>query len=264
MPVRPNPMQAALAAGEPRIGTWLMMVWNPSVMTLMKSVGLDFVRVDLEHTPISLESVAALAAVGRALDLPVLARPPSSDRDWITRLLDAGVWGLHVPQVETAEQAEQIVRAARHAPLGARGTFEPGPQNDYTEPSEPTGSLAFLNEQVHITVMLETVEAFRNIEEIAAVPGIDALSMGPADLAQDLGVYDTPDEASAVEPYKTQLLEVAARHGKQVEMGAWSPEEAEYWIGRGVQVITYLTDTTVLRAGFGGAMRRFRPAAGAR
>ena len=230
-----------------QLGTWLMLSRTPSILTLLKQVGLDFARLDMEHTPVSLETVADMAGLARALDFGLCVRIPEARRVWISRVLDAGVRNLYVPQVHNADMAGAVVDAARYAPLGNRGTFEPGPQNDYVEDPQ---DLPALDEQVHISVMLESKEAFRNIEEIAAVPGIDTLAIGPADLAQELGVYGTPDEWKHLEDYKYRIREVALAANKYFEMGAWSPEDIERWLQAGVHILTYLTETTVLRNGY--------------
>jgi 2-keto-3-deoxy-L-rhamnonate aldolase RhmA len=258
MPVKANPLKAALRNGRVQIGTWVMLVRNPAVIPFLKSVGLDFAKADMEHTPISLETVADMAIAARSLDFSLVVRPPEGNREWITRLLDAGVWNLYIPQVHTPELAREIVNIARHAPIGNRGTFEPGPQNDYSLPDEPTARLEYLNEQVHITVMLESIESFRHLDEIVGMPGIDAVGMGPADLAQELGIYDTAEEPKVIEEYKHRLKLAAKKHGKSLEMGVWSVEEGETWMRQGAQIITYLTDTTALRDVFKGAVNRFR------
>ena len=116
-----NTMRAGLERGEPQIGTWLTMVRNPAILSLMKSAGLDFARVDMEHTALTIERIADLAVLARALNFPIAVRPPKANREWITRLLDNGVWNLHCPQVENAEHAREIVDASRYAPMGLRG-----------------------------------------------------------------------------------------------------------------------------------------------
>src|SRR5919205_1580848 len=121
MAAKPNPMKAALAAGRVQLGTWLNLARNPAILTLLKSAGLDFARVDMEHSSPSIETVADMAVLARALDFPLVVRPPEGSREWITRLLDVGVWGLHVPQVDTPEIADRVARAARYAPIGLRG-----------------------------------------------------------------------------------------------------------------------------------------------
>ena len=107
-----NPMRAALERGELQLGTWINLIRNPAVLPLLKAAGLDFARYDIEHSSPSMETVANMAVLARALDFALVVRPPKANREWITRLLDIGVWNLHCPQVETAEQAAEIVAAA--------------------------------------------------------------------------------------------------------------------------------------------------------
>src|SRR5215216_6395252 len=107
MPLRTNPMKAALAEGRVQLGTWINMARNPAILTLLQAAGLDYARVDMEHSSPSIETVADMAVLGRALDFPLIVRPPEGNREWIGRLLDIGVWGLHVPQVDTPEIAQR-------------------------------------------------------------------------------------------------------------------------------------------------------------
>ena len=116
-----NPLRAALAEGRVQIGTWINLARNPAILTLLKSAGLDYARIDMEHSSPSMETVADMASLSRALGFPIIVRPPAGTREWITRLLDAGVWGLHIPQVDTPEIAAEVARAARYAPDGLRG-----------------------------------------------------------------------------------------------------------------------------------------------
>ena len=95
-----NPMKAALKEGKVQIGSWLNLTRNPAILTLLKAAGLDFARVDMEHSTPSMETIANMALLARALDFPIAVRPPKANREWITRLLDVGVWNLHCPQVE--------------------------------------------------------------------------------------------------------------------------------------------------------------------
>src|SRR5688500_12709844 len=116
-----NRMRAGVERGEVQIGTWVTMVRNPSILMLLKSAGLDFARVDMEHTGLTMDTIADMAAMARALDFPIAVRPPVANREWVTRLLDVGVWNIHCPQVESAEHAKEIVAATRYAPWGLRG-----------------------------------------------------------------------------------------------------------------------------------------------
>jgi 2-keto-3-deoxy-L-rhamnonate aldolase RhmA len=256
MPIAVNPMKAALAAGRVQIGTWINLVHNPAILTLLKSAGLDYARVDMEHSPPSIETVADMAVLGRALDFPIVVRPPAGNREWITRLLDSGVWGLHVPQVDTPEIAYEVVQAARYAPVGMRGQAGLGPNNDYAPSGDVLADQAHMNAQVHITAMFESAEAFRHIDEIVGMPGIDAVTLGPSDLAQELGVMGTPDQARVIDEHRLRLIDAARRHGKDVAMLVQTLEEAERWIDAGAKIIAYSSDAAILRAGFQAAARR--------
>ena len=90
--MKANPMRAALERGDLQLGTWINLVRNPAILPLLKSAGLDFARFDVEHSSPSIETVADMAVLARALDFPLVVRPPKANREWITRLLDVGVW----------------------------------------------------------------------------------------------------------------------------------------------------------------------------
>src|ERR1043166_6590444 len=159
MTIKTNPLHAALAAGRVQVGTWINLTRNPAILTLLKSAGLDYARVDMEHSSPSIETVADLAVLGRALDFPLVVRPPEGNREWITRLLDIGVWGLHVPQVDTPEIAYEVAQAARYAPTGMRGMAGLSPGTDFDADLSARDRLAHLNQQVYVTIMLESAEA---------------------------------------------------------------------------------------------------------
>jgi 2-keto-3-deoxy-L-rhamnonate aldolase RhmA len=259
MAMRANPMKAALAAGRVQVGTWINLVRNPAVLTLLQAAGLDYARVDMEHSSPSIETVADMAVLARALGFPIVVRPPEGSREWITRLLDVGVWGLHVPQVDNPAIARAVVEAARYAPIGMRGQAGLGPNNDFAPSGDPVADQAFLNEQVHLTVMLESAEAFRHLDEIVATPGVDAVTLGPSDLAQELGVLGTPDQGRVIDEHRERMIAAAARHGKDAAMLVQTLDEAERWIRAGVKIVAYSSDAAVLRNGFAAAVRRLRP-----
>jgi 2-keto-3-deoxy-L-rhamnonate aldolase RhmA len=199
-----NSMKQALARGETQVGVWITMVRNPAILRLMKSAGLDFARFDMEHASPSMETLSNMALLARALDFTLTGRPPQGNREWITRLLDAGVWSLHVPQVD----------------------------------------------------MFESQQAFDNIDAIMSVPGIDAVTLGPSDLAQELGVFGTPDQGKVIDEYRTRLIEAARQHGKDVSMLVGSIEQGEQWIRAGAKIICYSSEVEILRRGIMEAAKR--------
>jgi 2-keto-3-deoxy-L-rhamnonate aldolase RhmA len=160
--------------------------------------------------------------------------------------------------VDTPEQAMRVARAARYAPLGERGMYGFGPHTGYQAPPV-TEHMAASNARVHVTVMLETKRAFERLDEIAAVPGIDALTLGPSDLAQDLGVLGTPAQRRVIDEHRQRLVDAARRHGKGVAMLTDSLDGVREMIALGVTLINYSSDAAVLRAGYAtlvGSIRR--------
>jgi 2-keto-3-deoxy-L-rhamnonate aldolase RhmA len=254
-----NQYRARAERGEVQIGTWITMIRTPAVLTLLRAAGLDFARVDMEHSPFSMETVADMATLARALDFPLVVRPPDGNREWITRLLDAGVWNLHVPQVDTPEQAAEVAACARYAPLGERGMYGFGPHTMY-ETVPPAEHLARANARVHVTAMLETKRAFDRLEEIASVPGIDALTIGPTDLAQNLGVLGTPAQKATLTEYRQRLAEAARKHGKAVAMLTDSVDGVREMIALGATIINYSSDAAVLRSGYAAMTSAIRSA----
>ena len=256
--MRGKPMRAGVERGEVQIGTWVTMVRTPSVLMLLKAAGLDFARVDIEHTAASMEDIGEMAAMARALDFPIVVRPPVANREWITRLLDVGVWNIHCPQVESAQQAAEIVAASRYAPLGLRGTGGLSAATEFSTAGTVAERRAFANREVFVTVMLETAAAFDDLDTIAAMPGIDALTLGPADLAQDLGVFGSPDQARVLDEKRDLILQAARKHGKTGAMLFSSPEQLEQWKKAGALLLAYSSDVEMLHGGFSAAMKRIK------
>jgi 2-keto-3-deoxy-L-rhamnonate aldolase RhmA len=254
-----NMYRARAERGEVQIGTWVTMIRTPAVLTLLQAAGLDFVRVDMEHSAFSMETVADMAMLARALHFPMVVRPPDGNREWITRLLDAGVWNLHVPQVETPEQAAAVVACARYAPLGDRGMYGFGPHTLYRALALAEHTAA-ANARVHVTAMLESKAAFERLDAIAAVPGIDALTIGPTDLAQDLGVLGMPRQRDVLNEHRERLVEACRKHGKAVSMAVDSVEAVREMIALGATIVNFASETAVLHAGYAAAVAEIRRA----
>jgi len=251
-------MRAGVARGELQIGTWINMVRNPAILSLLKAAGLDFARVDMEHSSPSIETIADMALVARAIDFPIAVRPPKANREWITRLLDVGVWNLHCPQVEDSDHAREIVSASRYAPMGLRGNGGLGPATDFETTGTVAERRAFANSEVFVTVMFETAAAFDYLDEIASMEGIDALTLGPADLAQDMGVFGTPDQQRALDEKRDLILAAARKHGKTCSMLVSSQAQAKQWKDLGALLLVYSSDAEMLHTGFGQAMAEIR------
>ena len=257
--MKTNPLKAGVERGELQIGTWVNMMRNPASLTMFKQAGLDFIRLDMEHSGPSIETVADFAAMGRALGFPVMVRPPEANREWITRLLDVGIYNLHCPQVDTPEHAAEIVSASHYTPTGSRGMGGANSGNDFDVTSMPIMErFKFTNDQVFITVMFESAQAFEHVDEIASMDGIDALTLGPQDLAQDLGVFGTPDQDRVLDEKRMQIIDAANKYGKTCAMLVDSSEQARQWRDAGVLLVNYSTEISVLMDGYKSALSEIR------
>jgi 2-keto-3-deoxy-L-rhamnonate aldolase RhmA len=255
--MQPNRLREGVSRGELQIGSWVEMTHNPAILTLMKAAGLDFARIDLEHVMPSTDVIAAFALMSRALDFPIAVRPPANSREWLQRLLDAGVWNLHCPGVGSAQEAAEIVQFSRYWPIGTRGMGAKTPSSEFELKVPMAERMAFANRQVFVTVMLETEKVFDELDEIAGMDGIDALTIGPADLAQNLGIFGSPAEKKILDEKRDLILAAARRHGKTCSMLARSADEAKQFKDAGALILAYKSDVELLYEGF-SAVSKFK------
>ncbi len=174
--------RARLKAGETLIGT-MVTIPTPSVAEILADVGFDWLFIDGEHGALGTSDVLGiLQAVGDRV--PCIVRVPAAEESPIKRVLDLGAAGIIVPQTNTAEQVADVVRYSRYAPIGARGVGL-GRAHGYGLRFQEYMDTA--NEEVVVIVQAEHADAVKNIEAMVAVPGIDAVLLGPYDLAASLG-----------------------------------------------------------------------------
>jgi 2-keto-3-deoxy-L-rhamnonate aldolase RhmA len=184
----------AIEAGDHPLGTWLS-IGHPTVAEVNARLGLDFVLVDTEHTTLSLETVEEMA---RAVDAApgttdTVVRIPWNDPVRIKRVIDIGVAGLMVPMIGSATEARELVEAIRYPPEGVRG-IAGSRATGYGQNMEEYVNTA--NGSILTIAQIETEDGLEHVEEIAAVDGIDALFVGPADLSGTLGVFGEWDSAA--------------------------------------------------------------------
>lgn len=187
------------------------------IAMIAAEAGFDALYVDLQHSPLSLETASTLCAASIGLGITPLVRTPGHGADWISRALDGGAQGVVLPDVNTAEQAKAIVDAARFPPLGRRSVMGGGPALRYK--SLPLGDVnRALNDATLVIAMLETAQGIEEADAIARVPGIDVLLIGSNDLCTGLGI---PGELR--HPKLRQAYEAVARackaHGKVLGVG---------------------------------------------
>lgn len=183
--MRTNAVRAKLKSGRHSIGTWLALP-DPVFAGLMSSTGFEWLTVELEHSPATVETAALCFPVIAANGCVPLARVPCNSVENIKRVLDTGAWGIVVPMVNSREEAEAVVRAARYRPLGERSVG--GQLHAASFATDAATYYARANEEILVVVMAEHVDAIANIDAILGVPGIDAVFVGPNDLHASMGL----------------------------------------------------------------------------
>src|SRR5688572_3276064 len=177
-----------------RVYSSAMVSTSPLWPNLVKAAGVDFVFVDTEHTPIDRNTLAWICQTYQALGLPPVVRIPSNDPFEACKALDAGAGGVIGPYVETAEQVRGLVGAVKLRPLKGRRLQEALRDRNTLEP-ELRDYLEQRNGDKILIANIESVPAIENLDEICAVPGLDAVLIGPHDLSCSLGIpeqYEHP------------------------------------------------------------------------
>ena len=169
-----------------RLGAWCSIA-SSYVVEVLGSCGFDWICIDLQHGFAGLESLLPMVQAAAITQTPALVRVPRLDAGMIGRALDAGAAGVIVPMVNSAAEARAAVAACRYPPDGVRSW---GPARLML--ADPEYSAQRANAQVHCLVMVETLDAVRNLSEIAPVAGVTAVFVGPSDLAVDMGLHPAP------------------------------------------------------------------------
>jgi 4-hydroxy-2-oxoheptanedioate aldolase len=237
-------------ADRPQIGMWVCS-GSALVAEICAGSGLDWLLIDMEHAPNGLESVLAQLQAVAAYPITPLVRVPVGDPVVIKQVLDLGAQNILVPMIDTAAEAAAAVAAVRYPPEGVRGVGSAlgrgarwnRVDNYLTSPS------------VSVTVQIESVTAAKNVEDIAR-SGVDAIFVGPSDLAASmgfLGEQEHPDIIAAVE----HCITVGKRLGVPVGVNSFTPSTAERYLGAGVSFVLVGADVSLLARGSEALADRF-------
>ena len=239
-------------AGEAAHGAWLSLP-GPHSAEIVARAGFDYVCVDMQHGLSGYaDAIAMLQAISLGDSTPVV-RVPWNEQGIIGRMLDGGAMGIIIPMVNTVADAEAAVRSCRYAPDGARSF---GPMRAAVQ--EGPGYYASANTEVACIPMIETTEALENLDDILAVPGVDAVYVGPADLSITLGL--PPGNNDDDDGFTSALQRIAATAtDRGVVPGIHAnaplaPKRRE----QGFRMITVSSDAIALRSGVLADLRSAR------
>jgi 4-hydroxy-2-oxoheptanedioate aldolase len=250
-----NAFKRALAAGQLQIGLWCSLA-SPIAAEIVADSGFDWLLIDSEHSPNEIpDLLAALQAVGRGTASPVV-RPPWNDPVMIKRVLDIGAQTLLLPYVQSPDEARRAVAATRYPPAGIRGVTASGRAARYGRVKD---YLKRADSEICVIAQVETRSALDELEAIATTDGIDAVFIGPADLAASLGHVghpQHPEVQAALEDGVRRLTAIGVPAGILTA----NEEEARRYINWGYRFVAVGVDIALLARGADAPTQRFKSA----
>ena len=241
----PNHALRQLRAGKLAIGLGLRQARTVDTAQIAKTAGFDWLFIDCEHNSMDHDTAAQIACASLAVGVTPLVRVAGLEHWLASRMLDNGAQGIVFPHVDTAEEARRAANACRFPPVGKRSMGGGLQQVGFA--SMAVGEMArVVNEETLIVAMIESPHGVTNCEEIASIPGIDALLIGTNDLCFELGIPGQFNDARVAEAYR-KVIAACRKHGKFPGMGGmYTPELLERHIGMGVQLILSGSDFSLL------------------
>lgn len=242
--MRTNIVKKKLSRGQPTIGTWLT-TGNLHAARFLARCGFDWLTLDVEHSAYDWREVATLVGAIADAGCAPLIRVPTGSHAWIKRALDAGAFGVVIPMVETVEQARAAIAAAKYPPVGTRSAgggmhnlnFDCG-VGEYYENA---------NDQTLVILQTESPLGVANAEAIYALPGCDAIFVGPNDLKFQMRASDGSDpSAEALEAMIQRVIAVGRAADCATGMHVLTVEQAQLRMSEGMQFLGIGSDLGML------------------
>jgi 4-hydroxy-2-oxoheptanedioate aldolase len=247
VPMKKKKMKDIIKSGKTMIGGYAQTA-SPEIVEIVGHIGFDYIILSSEDTAYDVRDRAEQIYAADAVGLPTMCRPPTNDPIFIRRALDMGMDGLNVPLVNTAEEARRVVRAAKYPPVGERGLNAMSRPTRYGADFNPK-FFESANEDMLITINIETKEAVDNVEEIVEVEGIDVFYVGPTDLSISLGV---PGDVThpLVQGAGKKIREAARKRKKAVAHVIYNPfdrTEIDARMNEGYEMLSVFLDVGIFR-----------------
>ena len=242
------------------IGTFFELGGRGAMESLCRA-GLDYVIIDTEHGCFSEETAADLILAAERGSLLPYVRIGDIRRPYVLRMADIGARGLIVPNIRSAEQVKELVSYAKFPPVGNRG-YCPTRTSGWGADDWSKDVAAYMeecNRRCKVIPQCETAEALEQIEEIAALPGVDGIFVGPCDLSIALGIplqFDDPLLVRSIE----RILQACKDNGKESYIFSGNMADALKWAGLGFDSIAYSLDTAVFTGAYQALTEQFRSA----
>jgi 2-keto-3-deoxy-L-rhamnonate aldolase RhmA len=249
-----NPVKQRLAAGLPVVAATITTS-SVEIAAQTAGLGFDFLWIEMEHSPITLETLRHMVLATRGLPALPFARVPVNELWTAKRVLDQGVSGVMFPFTSTPELARQAAAACHYPPAGRRGSGANLAR--FTWPtSDPYTDSADAN--IVVITVIEEARAVEQIDEIAATPGIDVLFIGTSDLSFSLGLRGDQDHPLLAEAV-AKVVAAGQRHGKCLGRPAGTPAKVAQFLEQGFQLFQAPTEIGFLTAGAQAYLNPLRP-----
>lgn len=228
--MRASVVKQKLAKKEPVIGVCLHLT-DPSLYEMTSLAGFDYIWMDLEHHAYSVETANGLMRAARVGTSDIMARPAKGEFMRMARMLEAGAHGILYPRCDNADEAREVVRWSKFAPLGTRGFDGGNPDMPYC--SMDMGEyIKFANDNTWNVIQIEDPKALEHVDEIASIEGVDVLMLGPADFSILAGIPGQFQHPKIDEALKA-LQKAADRHGKAWGTVAGTTQRIQELVNRG-------------------------------
>jgi 4-hydroxy-2-oxoheptanedioate aldolase len=233
--MKTNPVKRTLREGKPSFGTWLSL-GDLFATRIMARLNFAWMTLDIEHSAIDWSQAAMIfAAIADAGGVP-LARVPKGSHDYIKRVLDAGAWGIVVPMVDTVEQAQVAIRAAKYPPTGNRSLG--GGMHSMNFGTTSAEYFQRANDEILVVLQTESPTGVANAEEIYSLPGVDAIFVGPVDLRAQMRAPDGTEATDAeFEAMLQRVVDIGTKTGTPTGMHVMDPQSALRRAEQGMQFI---------------------------
>ncbi len=239
-----NPVKKLLREGKPVFGITIT-VNSVEVAAQAASMGFDFLWLEMEHSPITLETVRNMVLATRGLQAVPFARVPVNELWTAKRVLDAGVLGVVFPFSSTPELARQAVAACRYPPVGRRGS---GARLATFRWPAPEGYYDFADQNIVVITTIEEARALEKIDEIAATPGLDVMFIGTSDLSFSLGLRGQQKHPKLEEAI-AKIVAAAKKHNKILGTIVGSADEAKKFMAQGFLFFQAVAELNLMAAG---------------
>ena len=237
-----NHLKEAIVGGKIVFGPFLKLT-DPAIVEIMGFAGFNFVIIDQEHGPISIETSQNMIRAAESVNITPIIRVAKNDESLILKALDIGVQGIEIPQINCKDDAVKAVNFVKFYPQGFRGVCKYVRAANYSS-MDRFKYFESANKETMIIIHIEGIKGINNLDEILSVSGIDVIFIGPYDLSQSLGIPGKIDDSLVEEKMQEVVFKCRKR---KIAVGTFADDvqSAKKWVSLGVQYMSFSVDVGI-------------------